>query len=471
MIVKFHARGAGRGSGPVDYLLGKDREREWATLDRGDPDQVQELIDSSPYAKKYTSGVLSFQESDLSREVKDKIMSSFERALVPGLDSNQYSCLWVEHRDKGRLELNFVVPNVELQTGKRLQPYFDKADRPRIDAWKTATNAHYKLHDPNDPMNKRELTTPRNLPQSKQQAAQTITDGLLSLAGNGDIKNRQDVLKALESAGFSVARKTKTSISIADPDGGRNIRLKGMIYEQNFRFGKELRGEIEAASERYRAESQERIQQARAVYSRGIEIKRAENQKRYSIPQPENQRATFEELVLDGDKRNPYFMRLGGSDLAPRSNDLRQLHRDKSAEYDPREIGIGGRQAGNEHMWGGKKTLHQDGFKRTTIREKRELPLDDPRRILKNDRARERVIERIRELTAATRSATQRLRAGLQKFGENVQSHLAREQRFARSSQRIERAGRAFEQSASAVRSEISRDISISLSKSRGMRY
>ena len=46
MIVKFHARGAGRGSGPVDYLLGKDREREGATLDRGDPDQVQELIDS-----------------------------------------------------------------------------------------------------------------------------------------------------------------------------------------------------------------------------------------------------------------------------------------------------------------------------------------------------------------------------------------------------------------------------------------
>ena len=28
MIVKFHARGVGRGSGPIDYLLGKDRDRE-----------------------------------------------------------------------------------------------------------------------------------------------------------------------------------------------------------------------------------------------------------------------------------------------------------------------------------------------------------------------------------------------------------------------------------------------------------
>jgi len=100
VIVKVHSTGAGRGSGPVGYLLGEDLKREGATLDRVDPKQTQELIDSSPYAKKYTSGVLSFQESDLSREVKDKIMSSFERALVLGLDSNQYSCLWVDNVQK-----------------------------------------------------------------------------------------------------------------------------------------------------------------------------------------------------------------------------------------------------------------------------------------------------------------------------------------------------------------------------------
>ncbi|MGK3325838.1 hypothetical protein ACSLPB_29600, partial [Escherichia coli] len=44
-------------------------------------------------------------------------------ACLPGLEKNQYSILWVEHQDKGRLELNFVIPNMELQTGKRLQPY------------------------------------------------------------------------------------------------------------------------------------------------------------------------------------------------------------------------------------------------------------------------------------------------------------------------------------------------------------
>ena len=54
MIVKIHSRGVGRGSGPVEYLLGKDGNRSGATLDRGDPEMVKELIDGSRYAQRYT---------------------------------------------------------------------------------------------------------------------------------------------------------------------------------------------------------------------------------------------------------------------------------------------------------------------------------------------------------------------------------------------------------------------------------
>lgn len=134
MIVKFHPRGRGGGAGPVDYLLGKDRQRDGATVLQGKPEEVRELIDASPYAKKYTSGVLSFAEEDLPPGQREKLMASFERVLMPGLDKDQYSVLWVEHQDKGRLELNFLIPNTELLTGRRLQPYYDRADRPRIDA-------------------------------------------------------------------------------------------------------------------------------------------------------------------------------------------------------------------------------------------------------------------------------------------------------------------------------------------------
>jgi hypothetical protein len=130
VIVKIHSRGAGSGSGPVDYLLGKDRQREQASVLRGNPEHVRELIDGCDFARAYTSGVLSFQEPDIADAEKSRLMDEWEHTLLTGLDRDQYACLWVEHRDKGRLELNFVIPNIELQSGKRLQPYFDRADRP-----------------------------------------------------------------------------------------------------------------------------------------------------------------------------------------------------------------------------------------------------------------------------------------------------------------------------------------------------
>ena len=48
---------------------------------QGDVSEVSGLIDTSPYAKKYTSGCLSFYEHDLSDHDKQKIMQDFEQAL------------------------------------------------------------------------------------------------------------------------------------------------------------------------------------------------------------------------------------------------------------------------------------------------------------------------------------------------------------------------------------------------------
>ena len=271
MIVKFHARGTGAGSGPVGYLLGRDREREGAEVLRGDPDQTEALIDASNYAKRYTSGVLSFQETDIPEAQKREIMDSFERALMPGLDADQYDCLWVEHRDKDRLELNFVIPNTELTTGKRLQPYYDRADRPRIDAWKTVTNARYGLHDPNDPANQRALSYPSNLPRDKQEAQRAITDGLLAGVAEGRIKNRDDVVATLEDHGIEVTRQTKTSISVAIPGNDRPMRLKGQIYERGFEVRGSVQAEVDRASREYREGRRERVREARERLAVGVE--------------------------------------------------------------------------------------------------------------------------------------------------------------------------------------------------------
>lgn len=82
MIVQFFNRGKGGGSGPIDYLLGKDRDRGEAKLLRGDPEETAALIDSSDYAKKYTAGCLSFEESNIPAEQKRALMDSFEECIL-----------------------------------------------------------------------------------------------------------------------------------------------------------------------------------------------------------------------------------------------------------------------------------------------------------------------------------------------------------------------------------------------------
>ena len=335
MIVKFFSRGKGGGSGPVDYLLGKDRKRDLADLLRGDPDELIELIDTSPYAKKYTAGVLSFHESDLPANKKEQIMDSFERALLPGLDKDQYSIAWIEHRDKDRLELNFVVPNIELTTGKRLQPYYDRADRPRIDAWKSWVNAALDLHDPDDPGNAKTCTFPADLPRNKQQAAEKITDVLTGMIGQGLIDNRDDIVSALENNGFTVARRTRSSISIEDPAGGRNIRLKGAIYEEHFRSGQLLAGEHATRSREFKADREKRARRSRERYQELHQRKYAANQKRYRRAEPPEPQLAVEQLP-DGRPLRPGGIR---TDILPRQRDQETAGNHQRPEQDYREPG------------------------------------------------------------------------------------------------------------------------------------
>lgn len=298
MIVKFMSRGTGGGSGPVDYLLGKDRKREGAQLLSGDAEETKALIDGSQFVKKYTSGVLSFEEESISPEQKREIMQSFEECLFTGLDANQYNVLWVEHTDKGRLELNFVIPNIELTTGKRLQPYYHAADKPRVDAWQTIQNIKHDFSDPHDPAKRQALVLAKDLPRNNKEAAEALHAGLESLVEQGVIHDRDSLVATLETAGFEIGRATKNSVSIKNPDGGRNIRLSGAIYEQDFRLSKDLQRTIEQSSERHRETSTERLRAAEHIYQSGIESKSRYYFERYKKqPEPRQREKRSNELT------------------------------------------------------------------------------------------------------------------------------------------------------------------------------
>ena len=308
MIVDFFRHGTGLSKGCLDYLLGEDRVREHAQVLSGDVELTAQLIDSSPFAKKYTSGCLSFYEHDLSDQDKQQIMQNFEQCLFPGLDQDQYKVLWVQHQDKvnqvtgeTRLELNFVIPNVELSTGKRLQPFYAPVDLDRVDLFKQITNAEHRLYDPDDPNNQQLLINKKNLPKDVRDFKAQLHQRIYRAVANGEIADRQKLVEWLESNDVKVTRQTQKSISIENPYEGatRPIRLNGEVYEQGFRATGEYRQEVQQRIATYRGTTSERYRANVTDYQRQLKHKSQYHSDRYPTVRREISAEPTEQLTAD----------------------------------------------------------------------------------------------------------------------------------------------------------------------------
>ena len=341
MIVEFFRYGDGISKGPLDYFLGKKRDREHAKILSGNEQEVAGLIDSSPFAKKYTSGCLSFYESDLSDEAKRKIMADFEHCLFPGMSSDQYRVLWIEHKDKlneetgeRRLELNFLIPNTEILTGNRLQPFYHEADMPRVDLFKKIINFEHQLHDPDDPMFRQDIKTKKSLPKNTADIKRVLDVAARKQIEGGFITDRESMKKWLTALGLEITGVKPNSISIRNPhnddEKSRPIRLTGAIYEQNFRFGAEGDSLTAEASERYRREARKRYRENLQRYAEQIDGKIREFQQKYQQRDVELEKAGH---ASHERARDPNLDQQGGVEKpAERSNE-----RDYRADYNRQE--------------------------------------------------------------------------------------------------------------------------------------
>lgn len=328
MLVKFHNRGSGGGDGPVDYLLGKDREREGASILRGNAEITKELINSTDYARRYTSGVLSFEEAPdaVTDKTKAQIMDIFEQTIFAGLESDQYNILWVEHTDKDltdkhdnivkdsegnavkRLELNFLIPNQELRSGKRLQPFFHAADLKRVNAFQNVINMKFKFSDPHDPSKRRshnpyfsrdanlksvdrkDYTAEQERLSTHRSKKNDITEYMYDLAARGRLPSRQATQDILKRQGYKVERVTKRFISVSSPKFGKNIRLDDPIFSEDFQPYDYIQLGIQEEQRRYEQDKQNKIlKDALAVLNEGIKIKSEYHQERFrgaDVPKP-----------------------------------------------------------------------------------------------------------------------------------------------------------------------------------------
>ena len=196
--------------------------------------------------------------------------------------------LWVEHSDKnGRLELNFLIPKIDMPTGKSFNPYLAKFDQHRIDLIKRIINDEYNLSSPDDPA--REQTISGNKKNIVHyQNLEELDKKLHELVREGYIKNRDHMIELLNQSGIEVTRSTKKSITVMLPNQKTKNRLKGGIYDANFTDAQGL-GELSKSSSRrirefHNRNPQEELKGNRQKLEELIRKRKKFNRQKFGIP-------------------------------------------------------------------------------------------------------------------------------------------------------------------------------------------
>lgn len=246
MIVRIFSTGKSKGEG-VNYLL-SDKDHSGATrsvkpeiLD-GNAKTTIDIINSIDRNWKYVSGAIAFRnEEQPTNEQMLKLIDQFKQTFCAGLNNNQFNSLFVLHRDKGNHEIHFVVPMVELTTGKQLNIHPPGSKNIALykaftivknfemgyahvlpDVLKIALPSH-KLKSPEFKDDQR-----KNILLEKE-----VKKAIVS----GKVENRTQLCKFLdEELGVSIHRQGKDYISIRLPGDIKSRRLRGPMFEENANY-------------------------------------------------------------------------------------------------------------------------------------------------------------------------------------------------------------------------------------------
>jgi len=283
-----------KGHASLAYCLGANLENDprQPTILAGNAAQTQQIINGLAFANPYTSLVLTC-DRELSLEEAYRDIADFEATLLPGLDSSAYSRVWIHHTEReknpitkeilpgGRVRtaLHCIIANVHLPTGKRLQPYYDRVDRKRMEAWQELTNYEHGYASPKDPNRRRAFFLSSRLPKSIGELKATLNESVIGAIKTGEITTRENLCEWLKAQGFEIARITKKSISLKHPAHNKNLRMEGELYEHN---GVERTiGGIQQEPHRSTGISDDDLARYRRDLAEGLERKRGELFKKF----------------------------------------------------------------------------------------------------------------------------------------------------------------------------------------------
>ncbi|HHU94369.1 MAG TPA: relaxase/mobilization nuclease domain-containing protein [Alcaligenaceae bacterium] len=197
---------------------------------------------TSKYAVQATSGVISFRDNeDLNEEQKKQLIEDFKDTFVGSELKNKVNCLFIEHRDKGNLEIHFIINNVVIDDKPKFFNPFPPGHEIISNNFTALQNYNFGFEQ----VQQKDIFK-QSLSNEEQKALKverkhgfknlkrkdSIHKFLVEEIKKGNIKNRNELIECLKEMGLTITRNNDDFISVKTDDGS-NIRLKGDIYKKN----------------------------------------------------------------------------------------------------------------------------------------------------------------------------------------------------------------------------------------------
>ncbi|MDR6449643.1 hypothetical protein J2794_005781 [Paraburkholderia terricola] len=255
----------GHHDGIKEYLekgQKQDREFERDEMDErvilaGDLDLTNEIIQSmDTAAERYLTITLSFKEDEVSRETLEAITRDFEAFTFSAYRKDEYAFYAEAHvprlksyadRKSGepierKVHIHFVVPAVNLLTGRRLEP-FGKVDQQTrfLEAFQEHANAKYGLASPKD--NRRVAFTDASEMISRYKgdafagANRELKGSILDAILTRNITRHDDFRALLAEYGETRTRNAGRDVEYENvkPHGAaKGVNLKEYVFSREF---------------------------------------------------------------------------------------------------------------------------------------------------------------------------------------------------------------------------------------------
>ena len=303
MNVTIFPTGKGGTESAVRYLLsdtdheGKKRSVMPEIL-FGDPDTFTAIANATKRLHKYTSGVIAFRDGLESASVTpDQIttlIETFRATFLPGLKVDEnFADFWVMHREKGNVELHFLVANTELSSTQQLNihPPGEKNIQ-FFNAFSAVMNDNFGFAQVvPDPLKIALKPFEAKSPNGKKdkRAKNDFAQVLHSEIVNGTISNRTQLIGYMKRHGLDVQAVGSEFITVRLPGAGRNTRLKGPLFSKDSDYAELVAEHHQSKIPKFLTPAEAKDQQNKLIA--GIEARTAFNQRRYLTPKPGSKRS------------------------------------------------------------------------------------------------------------------------------------------------------------------------------------